>query len=296
MEPHAVGLVHELAGLDAEQNVVRGGVGAGLVMDVVGRDERQPQLRGELEHAGVDGRLLGDAVVLELEEEAALAEQSRHPRRALAGGIVVLAVQERRDLALEARGERDQPLGVRGQRLVVDARLVVEALEVPDRAQLDQVPPAGLVLGQQHEVEVVAAPPAALVAAPRSQVRLHPEDRLDARLARGLVEFDRAEEVPVIGQGQGAHAHLRRRPHERVEAVRAVEERVLRVRMEMHEGHQRRGRGTGSAGAPREGTISPRAHPARRTSKVTPARKRTHRKARVRAHEKSAPSPAGHPV
>ena len=59
---------------DAEQDVVRLGLVLADVVEVVGDDQRQPGLGGEPEQLLVEPPLLGQAVVLELEEEAVLAE------------------------------------------------------------------------------------------------------------------------------------------------------------------------------------------------------------------------------
>jgi hypothetical protein len=60
-------------------------------------------------------------------------------------------------------------------------------------------------------------------------------------LAR-LVEVDRAEHHPVVGDRHRRHAQLRRPPHERVDAGGAVEHRVLGVNVQV-------GKGIGHCGA-----------------------------------------------
>ena len=59
---------------DAEQDVVRLGLGLVDVVEVVRDDERQADLRRQAEELLVEPALLGQAVVLELEEEAVRAE------------------------------------------------------------------------------------------------------------------------------------------------------------------------------------------------------------------------------
>ena len=49
---------------------------------------------------------------------------------------------------------RDQPLGVLREKVLVDARLVVEAVEVAGRDQVDEVAVAFLVFAEQHQVVV----------------------------------------------------------------------------------------------------------------------------------------------
>ena len=97
--------------------------------------------------------LLGDAVVLELEEEVVLAEDvavlAGEPARALP----VVDLERPRDLAAEARGEPDEALAVLGEVLAVDARLVVVAVDVGVGDEPAQVLVAGHVLREEDQVE-----------------------------------------------------------------------------------------------------------------------------------------------
>ena len=72
---------------------------------------------------------------------------------------VVVAVRQQRfvDVAAQAGGQGDQALGVPGEKVLVDARLVVEAVEVAGGDQLDQVAVALLVFAQQDQVVVAVA-------------------------------------------------------------------------------------------------------------------------------------------
>ena len=79
----------------------------------------------------------------------------------------------------EAAGEREQPRRMALEQLPVDAWLVVVALEVAERAELDQVPVARVVRGEQREVRV----PLRLRPTVVDDVDLAAEDRLDPLLA-----------------------------------------------------------------------------------------------------------------
>ena len=79
------------------------------VVQVVGDDERQVQLGGETQELLVEPALLGEAVVLELEEEAVPPEDvavlaGDRPRE-----VPVLDLEGPRDLAVEAGRQADQP-------------------------------------------------------------------------------------------------------------------------------------------------------------------------------------------
>ena len=79
---------------------------------------------------------------------------------------------------------------------------------------------------------------ARLVAAPRRDVRLHPDDRLDPRLLRLLLEDPGAEHHPVVRERERRLLELLGARDQVADAVRAVEEGVLRVAVEMDEGHR----------------------------------------------------------
>ena len=215
------------------------GVVLAEVVAVVGRHQRHLVAPGDLAQGVVGLGLLRDAVVLDLQEEVARAEDVEVVPDLLVRVLDPVLDDPLVDLPLEAGGEADQALGVLGQEVVVDPGLVVEALEVRLRGQLEEVLVAGLVLRQQHQVVVVAVPrqlPVGVLL--RGDVGLDPEDRLDARLARLLVELDRPEHVAVVGQGHGGHLRLDRRGDHVVEAVGAVEEAELAVEVQVDEvGH-----------------------------------------------------------
>ena len=89
------------------------------------------------------------------------------------------------------------------EQLAVDARAVVEALEVRGAGELEQVAVAGLVLREQGEVEGRARGGAAVEAAAGRDVALEADDRLDLVGARFLVELDGAVQVAMVGDGEG---------------------------------------------------------------------------------------------
>ena len=125
------------------------------VVDVARRHERDPGARRELDELRVDLLLDREPGVLELDEGRVAAEDVgeplRAPPRASFGWPCSSALQTRPG---EAAGERDQALRVSGEELPVDARLVVVALEVPERGELDQVRVALVRLGEEGQVRV----------------------------------------------------------------------------------------------------------------------------------------------
>ena len=130
------------------------------------------------------------------------------------------------------------PSAVLAQELLVDARVVVEALEEPHRVEVREVLPADLVLGEQDEV---VRSPLGLVEAIGRDVGLAAEDRLHPVVLGLLVEVERAEQVAVVGDGHRLHAALEHLREQVVEADGAVEQAILRVQMQVRElGHARR--------------------------------------------------------
>ena len=140
-------------GLHAEQGRVVVEVLAAQVVDVGGADQRPAQLAGEADDPLVRLVLLGDAVLLHLEVDLLGPEGLDQVVEVGAGVVGALFDQAAAEARLQAAGERDHTLGVRGEQLHVDVGLAArEALEEAGRGELDQVGEAGVALGQQGEV------------------------------------------------------------------------------------------------------------------------------------------------
>ena len=241
---HPLGVVERLALRDGHQDLVGLGVLAPRVVAVGGGDQRDAQVARELADAVVDRQLLLERVRLHLEIEP--VAEDRVQLLGLAAGLVHVAAADRLGhRAGHAGGERDDPLVVRAEQLLVHPRVVVEPLGERLGRQVAQVPVAEVVHRQQHEVvtdSLRLVGPALLA----RDVGLEADDRLDAVLLRLFVEVDDAEHVAVVGDGHRLHAGVGAGLHEIRQADRAVEEAVERVQVEMGEvgGH-----GDGSSGA-----------------------------------------------
>ena len=222
-----------LAGLDRHQDLVRARVGPVDVVAVVGGDQRDPQLGPHAPVLVVELILLRQPVRHHLEVEVAVGEQALVLERGLLRLGDPLLEQGLGHLAAEAGRQADEALRVVAQDLLVDPRVVVEALQVPHRVEVGQVLVADLVLGQEDEVEV--APVGPVLAVGRRDVGLAAEDELDALLLGGGVEVHRAEHVAVVGDRDRVHAELEDAGEEILHPDRSVEQAVLRVQMKVGE-------------------------------------------------------------
>ncbi len=125
------------------------------VVAVVGGHHAQAVLAGELLEDLVDLLLLGEAVVLDLNEKA-VAEDGEVLVEAGLGQVQAVLEDELGDLRPQAPGEGDEALGMLPQDLPVNPGLFVKTFQVGPRGQAYQVLVAGEVLGEKGEVEVAA--------------------------------------------------------------------------------------------------------------------------------------------
>ena len=177
------------------------------VVHVVGGHGAKACLLRELPLLWQQRALLGQAGVLQLDEDVLGAEQVRQAADLGHGAVLVAVPEQHGDAAAHAPGEGDEALAVLGEQVPVGARLVVVAFEVGACAELDQVLVAGLVTSQQREVRVALLDSGTRVAI-GGHVQLEADDGLDALPARGVVELDHAAQRAVVGERDGGHAEL----------------------------------------------------------------------------------------
>ena len=245
--PHSLGIAIGLSGPDAQQDVVGMRVGLAHVVHVVGAHQRQPQVARDGRQARVHHTLLVNAMPLHLEKEVVGAEDVPVGRGRLHGLPLLLVRQSLSHLSLQAAAQADDPLRVLREQILVDARLVVEALGVAGRYQLDQVVVALVGLRQQHQVVGRLARTSALrVAAARRHVDLAPQNRLQAVLHGVVVEDDRRKQVAVLGDGNRRHLQGSGLLQQLVDTARAVEQRELGVEVQVNEFRHSVGRMWGS--------------------------------------------------
>ena len=206
-------------------------------VDVVGRDQPEPHVARPADELRVGLALGIHPMIVDLNEEILLPENVAVLSGQIAPALRIALENGAVDFSFEAAAQADEPLGMPGQQLLVDTRLVVEALEVRRTDQFDQIGPPLVRLGQHGQVEgrILARRGLLLVHRTRRDIKLASEDRLDPRLLRLLVKLDRTVKHPVIGHPHRPHAGLRDFAHQVRRTHRAVEHGVLGVQMKMHE-------------------------------------------------------------
>src|SRR5262249_4478651 len=124
------------------------------------------------------------------------------------------------------------------EELAIDARLVVEALQVCSRHEPHEIRVARAVPREHGAVTgalVAAVLSRALEAAPGRDVEFTADDGLHAGLYAAGVEIHAAEEVAVVGQRDRRKMKLLRPLDQSLEAGGAIEEAVLGMDVQVNE-------------------------------------------------------------
>ena len=242
---------------EAEQHVVRIVVGRVEEVDVVRGDDLDVELLPQFEHALHDGglarvetavvvnRRAGDVRLRGVVEHhlqiVVVAEEVLVPLRDALRLVHAVRVDGARHLAGDAGGGANQALMVLFEQVVVDARVVVEAVDVGFGDEAHEVVVAGEVLREEDQVVAAFVLVARRVVARGGDVRLAAEDGLDGRQvavallgAALVVERLQGEEVAVVGDRQRGHPPLARAPHERLDAALPVQQGIGGMDMKMY--------------------------------------------------------------
>ena len=110
--------------------------------------------------------------------------------------------------------------------------------------ELDEIFVAGRVLGEQAEVMInIASPAAGFLFQPAAGRDIHfaADDGLDALFTGRLVKINRAIEHAVVGDGQRGKFQFMGLFHQPVQTAGAIEQRILGVQMEMNKVRMRHG-------------------------------------------------------
>ena len=242
LELHPVRVLDGLAGLYADHDVLGVGIVFTKVVAIIGRDQGQTEILFQIEQASVDSVLEFEALVLNFEEKVFLAEKIAVKASGRAGCIVVPFHQTLCDFPLQAAGKADQSSRVLGQKLLADARLVVETVERSFRGDLHQVAVAFFVFGEHEQVVVrIAFRRRALdvVVVFLADVEFASDDGLDTCFMGRIDEVHGAKNIPVVGHRHRGHAEFFDAMDQFFDVAGAVEQGVVAMQVQVDEfGHE----------------------------------------------------------
>ncbi len=195
--------------------------------------------------------LLRLAVALQLDVKG-IAEDALKLHQALAGELLLPMSEGRVDRPLGAAGQRNEALGVAGERRDLDVRRL--RVSRPERGlgrELDEMRIAASAgreesngTGGASEVLAIARPGCVRRRPGVAEIGLHGQahDRLDSGGRQFLGEFERPEQVARVGQSDSRHPVLLSEARNLPDGKRAFEQRVGRMHLEVHEpGPRQRG-------------------------------------------------------
>ena len=126
---------------------------------------------------------------------------------------------------------------VGSQHLVIHTRFIIKALDKALGDDLHQILIAGIIFRQQNHMIIAILAASRLPVKTRSgrHIDLPADDRLDAGVDRGAPHLIRAMHVAVVGDADGRHAQFLG-ALDQIRYFRcAVEQRIMRVIMQLHE-------------------------------------------------------------
>ena len=238
VELHSVGVLNRLAGLYADHHVLGMRIVLAEVVAVIGGDQRQAEILLQLKEAGMDAVLHRETLILDLEVEILLSENIAERAGCPPGRLVVPFHQPLRHLALQTARESDQPLRMVRQKLLADARFVIEATQRCLGGYSGQIPVALFVLGEHQQVVIgIAFRRSALdvVVVFLADVQFAAHDRFDARRLGRIHEMHGSKDVAVIGHSDRGHAEFLHAVNEFLDVAGAIEHRVVSVQVQVNE-------------------------------------------------------------
>ena len=232
-EIHALGVAHAfgihalVAGTHADENIVCIVVVCIQEVGIVGHHQRHIVLAGNTHQLRRHTAFLFQLVVLELHKDIVLTEDIHQFEQFFFGFFWLIAQQPFLHGTGNTTSQADKPLAEFAQGVVVDTRLVVEAIQVPAGNNLDKVLPADIVFTQQHQVAVFVAPRNLFLHIQRGGCHIHlaAQNGLEhglllvgvflIPLQHSLVvllhvhhEFNGCENIAMVGNGYRIHAQL----------------------------------------------------------------------------------------
>ncbi len=217
--------------LDRHQHVLETMSLSRVVVDVSRRDDAQLQVLCQFHQHPVAPDVPVDEVVLELDEEIAVAEPVRVSPRGRFRLTVLPRGDQRRHLAKAAAGEHDEPLRVPREDVQFDARLPSLVLQVGVGQQAAEVGVAPLRLAEQRQVNrgggVIFLLPSSIFPGAGlgwGKRDLRAGDRAQAPGPRAVRELHRPVQTIVVSERERLIAELQRPQHQLLDVGGAFEE------------------------------------------------------------------------
>ncbi len=173
-------------------------------------------------------------MILEFQKEISLSKYILKLQSGRLRLIVQAAPQKRRDNAGQAGAQRNDPLVIGPQHLVIHPWFIVIPFGKSPGYDLHQIGIAGIVLRQQHQMMVPALVlPAALPVKPRAGRHIHltANHRIDPRRLRRPVKIDHPVHHTVIRNGKAVHPQFFRPADQFPDLTGAVQQAVFRMYM-----------------------------------------------------------------
>ena len=228
--------LHRAAGANRDQHFVHMLVFAPQIMRVVRANQRNAGLVMNVDEMRIDFVLTRQIVIHQFEKEVFFAEDVAIFFGAALRFVQFLIHHQLRNLAAQTGAAANDALGILRQQFVINARLVIKAVEIGARRQLHQVFVALEILRPQRQMMRVF-----LLVQRRifigvfawRDIRLNADNRLDALGFARRIKVDGAVHHAVIGERERRHIHRGGALRQILDAIGAVEQRVLGMHVKM---------------------------------------------------------------
>ena len=234
LELHARILAKGMVRLDADEHLLHLGILFGDIVDIVRSDERNPRLPRQLGEHRDYTPLLGQAVILNLEEEVVFAHYGAIPESFFLRALVVAAEQSARNFSREARRKCNKPLVIFFEELTVYSRFCIKARDESLRHKLYQILISCFIFAEQYQMIALGIEGMDFVkAGARRHIHLAADYRLYPALFRRAVKVDDAVHNAVVGHGNARLTEALHFVHKLLDAARAVKQAVFGMKMKV---------------------------------------------------------------
>ena len=234
LELHTRILAEGMVRLDADEHLLHLGILFGDIVDIVRGDEGYPRLPRQLGEHRDYTPLLGQAVILNLEEEVVFAHDGAIPEGFFLRALIVAAEQGARNFAREARRKCNKPLVIFFEELTVYSRFCIKARDESLRHKLYQILISCFIFAEQYQMIALGVEGVNFVkAGARRHIHLAADYRLYPALFRRAVKVDDAVHNAVIGHGNARLTEALHFVHKLLDAARAVKQAVFGMKMKV---------------------------------------------------------------